>query len=761
MATLALHIIAKDEVEKVKNLINLYEKYFDEIAIAVDERIDEFKLLANDKVKIHEYKWIRNFSDKRNFLADKITSDYYLRLDTDDLIENIEILPELFKQTVARGIDVTFHLYEYYTDENGQCIVSHWRETIIKKRKDIYWKKAIHENIHLDNRENCILARDTQLKIIHSTDKGHAEKAFARNLEYLLEEFNRDGENTDPRTIAYLGRMLAGKGQYREAIKFLTNLIRRSGWNDDKYFAWIQMSDCYQKLGDLETAIACCNEALAINTKFPDAYLQLGNIYLEKQDYDKSVDWYMSGIARPEPDTVIVIDPTFYSYKAKANAAMALLGKGDIEKACMLFEQARKISPNNALIKKYHPLFIEALEEKTFFENLSWISKYIKNVEPNKLEILAEAVPKKSLNSSRVAMLRNLIAKPKKWSEKSIVFYCGNSWEDWADFSVMNGIGGSEEAIIYLSRELVKIGWDVTVYNQCGEFSGIYNGVEYKSYLEFNPRDEFNYFVAWRANIFQHIDIKSKKNILWLHDVPIDLDSNKGNLFDKVIVLSEFHKSLLPNNVREDQIFVSSNGINLNDFKDYALDRNQYRMIYTSSYDRGLQNILEMWPDIKLQVPEAELHIFYGWNTYDKMMDSGRRPKEFKQLMLTLMNQEGIYEHGRVGHRQLVKELQKSAIWAYPSHFEEISCISAMKAQAAGCIPVCTDYAALKETVKEGIKIEGRCDNNVVKEKFKESIIEILKDSSKQEEIRSKVISHKEEFGWDRVANQWTGELFT
>jgi glycosyltransferase involved in cell wall biosynthesis len=183
-------------------------------------------------------------------------------------------------------------------------------------------------------------------------------------------------------------------------------------------------------------------------------------------------------------------------------------------------------------------------------------------------------------------------------------------------------------------------------------------------------------------------------------------------------------------------------------------------MIHTSSYDRGIIHLLKMWPDIIKEVPDAELHLFYGWNTYDAMVEKGFRDPSFKQIMQQMMAQPGITDHGRVGHKPLIKALQQSSIYVYPSHFEEISCISAMKAQAAGCIPVVTDYAALAETVKEGIKIPGKCGDPAVDEMFKSELISLLKRADVQEEIRPKVLANKEQFGWDRVAKQWKEELF-
>lgn len=756
---LALHIIAKDEVEKTSNIIDKYGQYFDEIVIAADQELDRFSELSSDKVKIFPYKWCDDFAHKRNFLVSVTQSSHYFRLDTDDELENPQIIRPLFQQMLKTNTDVLFVLYDYAKDPEGNCIASHWRETIVKKRDDVYWNKKIHENLFLDDPSSVKMGKDENLKIIHNIDSAHAEASFERNFKYLMDEYKADGKKTDPRTVAYLGRMLLGKGHYKEAIELLQDLILRSGWNDDKYFAWIQMSQCFYELEDLTKAIACCNEALAINTKFPDAYLQLGSIYMKKGDYDKAVDWYMIGVVRPAPETAQVVDPSLYTFKAKANAALALLGKGDVKLACQFFDEAYFKAPQNPLILKYKPLFDEARNEDSYIKSLAVVGKYLRDNDPDKMDLLAQTIPQKSLKSERIAAIKNRLAKPKIWSDRSVVFYCGNSWEDWADCSTIKGIGGSEEAVIYLSRELVKLGWDVTVYNQCGAMAGVYNGVKYVNFTEFNVNDHFYYFVSWRNNIFRDTPIYAKQTILWLHDVPHNVSGKNGNLFKKVVVLSQFHKSIVPPNVDNTQIFVSSNGINTEDFKDKGIIRNPHRMIYTSSYDRGIEHLLMEWPQIKAAVPDAELHLFYGWYTYDELMKAGRRPPDFKAKMLKLMAQEGVYEHGRVGHKQLVRELQQSGVWVYPSHFEEISCISAMKAQAAGCVPVCTDYAALNETVKTGIKVHGRCGDGETMQEFKKELIKILKSEEDQERLRKEVLQYKDSFGWDKVAEDWTNNL--
>ena len=110
-----------------------------------------------------------------------------------------------------------------------------------------------------------------------------------------------------------------------------------------------------------------------------------------------------------------------------------------------------------------------------------------------------------------------------KWSTKTIVIYSNFSFhvEDWSPVSIDKGIGGSEEAVIYLSQELAHLGYEVTVFNRCGDMEGEYNGVIYSSVDKFNPSDEFNIFVCHRAWAQpMEMKIQAKKIVVWMHDNP-------------------------------------------------------------------------------------------------------------------------------------------------------------------------------------------------------------------------------------------------
>ena len=182
--------------------------------------------------------------------------------------------------------------------------------------------------------------------------------------------------------------------------------------------------------------------------------------------------------------------------------------------------------------------------------------------------------------------------------------------------------------------------------------------------------------------------------------------------------------------------------------------------MYTSSYDRGLEHLLKMWPDIKAEVPDAELIVCYGWQLFDIAYPDNPERKVWKEKMNNLMSQPGITHLGRISHESLWAELLKSGVHAYPTHFGEISCISCMKSQAGGAVPCVIDYAALHETVQFGVKVKGDIYDPETKELFKNSLIALLKDEKYQEAVRKEMIPWaKEHFKWSNVAKQWTEEF--
>jgi glycosyltransferase involved in cell wall biosynthesis len=761
---ISLHIIAKDEVGKVANIIEKYGKYFDAIDVAVDERVEDFKKL---NANIYPYEWgdwekenkLLDFARKRNFLANRCKTEYYFRLDTDDEIVNPEKVREVVERANNEKVTVISTYYDYSKDEWGNTTAAHYRETIIENSQNIYWNKPIHENIIPIDETFFILVADESLKINHIIDKEHSIESVKRNMKYLVKEFNKDKEKTDPRTLAYLGRSFMALGDFEAAIIFLEKHIARSGWNEDRYLSYCQMSHIYRLHNKFDQSIACAFEALQELPNFPDAYFEIHDTYFNQEQWQKAIEWAVMGFSKPIPRTNMLIDPSAYTWRPMLSLAACYYQLGDFDKAYQIFGKAKVYVPTLDYVKKNEKTYEDAYYHQKYIDRFTWLLTFTRDKDPDKVADLVKSVPKELQQHDAVCKARSLFLPHKIWGENEVTIFCGTTWEPFTPKSVETGIGGSEEAVINLSKELVKLGYKVTVYNDCGDDEGIYDGVEYQNVIRFNQKDAFNILISWRCNVFSY-GIEAGKKLIWVHDLPLNLnlhekDPRTYGCFDKLIMLSNYHTTLLPGFVPKEKIYVSTNGIVPEDFEVIkGIERYPHRLIYASSYNRGLEGILNMWSDIRKEVPDAEIHCYYGWDTYDKAVLSGDvKDDGFKAQMLKLMSQEGVFEHGRIGHKELLKEYAKAAIFAYPCTYTgEINCIALTKAIACGCFPVTNNFAVLKERNPFSKWVKTLED-------FKYQLLQALKHSKGFAEniARERYI---QENSWEMVAKDWAKNLF-
>lgn len=751
---LSLGLILKDELGQFKRILNDYYQYFDEVIVAVDDKLPEFQDIAKDypNVKILPYIWINDFSDKRNLVHKTITGEYYFRIDADDKILNPENIRKVAEDAKKKNLDIAYFYYLYSKDQFGNVNAAHWREGLIKNSNNLYWNKKIHENILPHDNKDYRIELNDNILIEHIADEGHIEQSVLRNIKYLLEEYEQDKENTDPRTLSYLGRMLHGIQQYEKAIYFLEKHIKLSGWDEDRYYSWCSLADCYRRLGNFPQATGAAFEALQERPDYPDAYLKLHDIYFDQDQWEKSYEWGKQGLLKPIPKTFLIQDPNSYTWLPLISMAHCLFEMNKFDEALKLLLEAKKQVPTLDYIVENEPHYRKAVEHKDFVSKLLFFVNYLKDKnEENKTPSLLSAVPNEFVQNEVVKKLRQYYFPTKVWGKDEVAIYCCGGAEKWSPKSVATGIGGSEEAVICLSKELSKLGYKVTVYNGCEDDEGIYDGVTYKNLIDFNAKDKFNILISWRANIFTY-KIQARNKIIWLHDLPTNIDFTKDTVktFDKIVVLSKYHASILPDIVPKEKVFVSTNGINPEDFAVIEEQREPHRVIYASSYNRGLEQLLGMWGDVKKEVPNATLHIYYGWDVYDKYVKQGwLKDDGFKAKMLKLFNQEGVYEHGRIGHKELLKEYAKSGVFAYPCTYAgEINCLAITKAIASGCFALTNEFAVCKER---------NIDLAVPEEQFKDRLIRVLKGEYTPHTNREKYI---QENSWTSVAFDWSKNLF-
>jgi glycosyltransferase involved in cell wall biosynthesis len=189
-----------------------------------------------------------------------------------------------------------------------------------------------------------------------------------------------------------------------------------------------------------------------------------------------------------------------------------------------------------------------------------------------------------------------------------------------------------------------------------------------------------------------------QRNIVWLHLTPDQID-DKGmnvlkrqdflNTVDHFITLSEFHKkqTVLQLNVDPDVVHVIEYPLYGTEYNDSKFDNaDRAKIIHASQAVRGLEVLLQA----TLQIDEDfQLDIYNDFY-----------PEQYpeNEALQKLLEDERITFYGKTPRNTVMKAFADSHIHAYPSIFEETSCLVQAEALSSGNLCVYSNIGALPET---------------------------------------------------------------
>ena len=313
--------------------------------------------------------------------------------------------------------------------------------------------------------------------------------------------------------------------------------------------------------------------------------------------------------------------------------------------------------------------------------------------------------------------------------------FCGQGLEGWNPRTIKEiGCGGSETAAAWVAKELAGMSCQPFIYAMDTQ---VWDGVIYREHTKFRPEIAGGHlFISSRVPEVFNQKIPALQKWLWFHDIHRwdRFTPEIASEINALVVLSKWHANFTkntypflkdaevidfdnnpltfedneaPNKWYENDkcnrlpvIAIIGDGADMERFKIISEKRIPHRFIWLSSADRGLEELLKLWPKLKERLPDAELKIFYGWEYYDNYLHI-KEMREFKERILQLVKQSGIEWCGRVGQNQIALELMKADALIYPPphQFRETYGIAFLEAQAAGCLCFYRQNGALGETI--------------------------------------------------------------
>lgn len=254
----------------------------------------------------------------------------------------------------------------------------------------------------------------------------------------------------------------------------------------------------------------------------------------------------------------------------------------------------------------------------------------------------------------------------------------------------------------------------------------------------------------------------NRVNVVWQH-LAYDQGAIRGmadpnfiQAVDHFVYVSNWQRQQFEQRFATDlsQTHVIKNAIEPIEFKEKPTDK--IKLIYTSTPNRGLEVLLKAFKildrtDVELTVFSS--NIIYGKGYSNQL--AGAHDHLFHQCKTT----PGIVYRGYAMNKAVRQSLQSSHILAYPSIYEETSCLAAIEAGAAGCKIVTTNLGALPETCDSWATYVDYCygdDLDLLAERFAQTLnYEIDQYRENSYNIKDQSDWFNDHYSWYNRAQEW------
>lgn len=767
-ASVGVALIARDAEKTLGRCLTSIAPFVAQTVVCVDETTTDrtARVAKSHGATVHPVKvsdWhecpdhgrvlAQHFANARNesFKHLDPALDWWLWVDADDVFDGGAQLSDFLGQVPEHvgGIWLPY----LYGQVEGQTNTLFHRERLLRPRLNWTWEGRVHEVVKPGAQQQWLIA-DTP-RIVHQ-DGGHRGQSSADRNNLLLEiDYEADPQNG--RTLFYLGNSYFALGDMETAAHWYEQLAQLPTRPNpyELWQAYCYLSQCYRRMGDPAAALKAAFGAIDTVPQHPEPYLYLAAVYEDMGEHEKCLHWTTEAKKLPDPPFFVFKNPLDRSFNSRVTASDALMKLGRVKEAVAEREAAYAVIPDKQVgeaIAQGKGLLVaeqQANEALTVFKVLSRAGHEEAAVKHY------DTLPPSVRQFGRVRdLVVPALLKRRPNTQPRIVFWCGRSMEEWYPGTLnTTGIGGSETAVVEIAQRFARAGWRVDVYNGAGRYEGVYDDVGYwdPERMAVNMADVF---VSWRQPQ-AHSGSLPRATVLWCHDLNYGPQPDL-NAWDAVLGVSQWHADYLRAAYDVETEYVP-NGIDLTRFPE-GVRKEPMQVVYASSPDRGLERLLHLWPRIVEREPGARLVVGYGFDNLDKEIARGRHDLAvWKANLLDLAARTPNVElRGRLPQNALARLYAEATVWAYPSHFLEVSCISAMEAMAGGCVPVTSAAGALKETIgKAGIVIPGQPHSRAWQDFYVYSLLATLTEVGLRKPLEYAARERAKAFTWDAAADRW------
>lgn len=714
--SLTLTLIVKNEIKNIERLATSIEGCFDEVILvdtgSTDGTIEKAKELG---FHVEHFTWVNDFSAARNYAKSFVKTDYWMWLDLDDSLQDKEHFIRWRDEVMLLG-DVWLANYHYTVDKNSNPLCLFLRERVVKTSLDMKWTYPIHEGLIPPPGSNCQMTNAWYVR--HHRTEEDLKTDKGRNLK-IFEAMIKSGEKLEPRMQYYYGKELF---EAKRPVEAQEHLLKALSANDievhDRILA-IQYG-CYALMGcgQTEKALSIALQGLAFAPKRAELFCIIADCYIKLNKLEEALP-YLSAAENCTINTgpsVIFSDHASYNVWPKNQKIKIAYQMQKFDEAETIALQTIESHPND-----------ETSAMLTEIQKAKYYVSAFKTAKPCD-DIVITCTPN----------------TPYLWDSK---LYKERS------------MGGSETAAIEMAKWLTRLsGKKVIVFNHRESTYIDEDQVEYRSTNEINDYMAKNKpfaHIAWRHN-FKCTDALT---YLWCHDLYTP-GGEVTSHYEKMLCLTPFHKNYVQSmqGVPSDKILVTRNGIVSDRFKDGPWEKDEWKFVFGSSPDRGLDRTMLVLDKVRERFPQIKLHIFYGIEHLPQY-----NLKALHDHLKAMMEErkDWVTYHGATEQGELLKQYKSAAFCVQPSDFIETSKITAIEMLLCGVYQITRGVGGCVDTLKEAEE-RGMCkmlySDCKTPEQFKlyeDAVIQAI-----EEQAYKKIVDlNPDKYSWESVAKEWLAEF--
>ncbi len=364
-----------------------------------------------------------------------------------------------------------------------------------------------------------------------------------------------------------------------------------------------------------------------------------------------------------------------------------------------------------------------------------------------------------------------------------IVFLDPCKWDYNPNTPYERPLGGTQSALCYLSLKLALSGHEIYLLNNISKPLHIHgvNCIPLRNTLG-EMRNLLNKISPEKIVVLSEVGIAKElrkiinsrvKIYLWTshaHNQPsfngLETDEIKGS-WDGYIFVGKWQRDHVCNlfNIDQRNTTIIGNAIAPpfeNNFEDIQSIINKkyldFNLAYNSTPFRGLDLLLDIFPFISKEIPQAKLNVYSCLKTYQINIEND----ENRDLYERCKKMKNVNYYGSLSQPELAKQMKYASVLSYSNTFHETSCISVMEAMSSGCKVITSNIGALPETCANfGTLVNGEPGSKEYKDEYISSILSYYELSRNgfrkdiEEEILDQIKFCRENYTWAKRSKQW------